>query len=131
LNLLKQTLDYRLNALVLRDTADADAASMEDLVDLKIPLTIEGPMMAPKVGVDMKGLLTGAVRDKVEKRARDLLLKKLGGSTDPAASTGAETEAADDAQRPAEATEKESTKDLFKRGLRDLLKQQKPAENGT
>ncbi len=133
LNLIKQTLDYRLNALVLRDTTDADAASLKDLVDLKIPLTIEGPMMAPKVGVDMKGLLTEAVRGKVEKRARDLLLKKLGEPEEPASSTGAETEAAvdDDAQSPAEATEKESTKDLFKRGLRDLLKQQQPAEEGT
>ena len=134
LNLLKQTLDYRLNALVLRDKTDADAAGMADLVDLTVPLTIEGPMMAPKVGVDLQGLLTRAVRDKVEKRARDLLLKKLGGSEAPVPDAGAgaaiEPGAEEPAEppQPAEPTEQESTKDLFKRGLRDLLK---PAEDGT
>ena len=145
LNLLKQTLDYRLNALVLRDKKDADSAGMADLVDLTVPLTIEGPMMAPKVGVDLQGLLTRAVRDKVENRARDLLLEKLGGSQAPTSGGGtseASTAAADavtdtapeqpaDPPQPAEPTEKESTRDLFKRGLRDLLKPQNPAEDGS
>ena len=91
-------------------------------------------MMAPKVGVDLQGLLTRAVRDKVEKRARDLLLKKLGGSEAPVSDAGAgaaidtASEKPADPPQPAEPTEKESTKDLFKRGLRDLLK---PAEDGT
>jgi AsmA protein len=138
LNILKQTLDYRLNALVLRDKGTTEAAGLADLVDASIPLTIGGPMMAPKVGVDLQGLVTRAVRDTVETRARSLLQEKLGGAAaESTAPDGAAPKTEVGAPKPAETAEpekpadKESTKDLFKRGLRDLLKPQPPAEDGS
>jgi AsmA protein len=131
-NLINQSLDYRLLAEVLKGDAAASGNGLEDLVDVAIPLSIQGPLSSPSVGVDLKDLLTRSVRDTVEKKARSLLLEKLGGgkSAEPTQQQPAEAEtptqpsSATPAQPPAdesESAEEVSPRDLLKRGLLDLL----------
>ncbi len=129
INLIELALDYDLQAQVL--SAGAGAAKLGDLANATIPITLSGPLMSPKVGVDMQGLVTSAVRDTVQQKAREALLKKLGGD-EPEQTGGAGSTQVDPASGAAEpaATEPEeppSTKDLLKRGLRDLLKPKEPA----
>jgi AsmA protein len=127
INLVELALDYQLNAEVLQ--AAASAAKLGDLANATIPLSIRGPLNAPKVAVDLKGLITNTLRDTAQQRARDALLKRLGEDDETPAGDAAQggagrTEEAaekstDQGEEPAE---KPSTKDLLKRGLRDLLK---------
>jgi AsmA protein len=127
INLVDLTLDYQLNAEVLE--AAASAAKLGDLVNTTIPLSIRGPLTAPKVAVDLKGLLTNTLRDTAQQRARDAVLKRLGVDDEAPASDTAQggagrtqEEAAKSTDKAEEPAEKPSTKDLLKRGLRDLLK---------
>ncbi|MEQ8857996.1 MAG: AsmA family protein [Pseudomonadales bacterium] len=119
INLIDLTLDYDLEAQVL--SAGAQAAKLGDLANATIPLTLSGPLMAPKVAVDMKGLVTSAVRETVQQKARETLLKKLGGDEPEAGGAGSTP-----ADPAAPAADPPSTKDLLKRGLRDLLKPKEP-----
>jgi uncharacterized protein involved in outer membrane biogenesis len=133
-NVVDYTLDYRLNAEVLRDVA-----GLSDLAGITLPLTIAGPLTAPSVSVDLAGAATSALRERAEDRARDALLRALGGDRDakpppedtpPAPTEGdpapAEQQAEQEpAAEPQPSTRDESPRDLLRRGLRDLIK---PAE---
>lgn len=125
INLLELALDYDLKARVIEGTPAA--ARLGDLAGLSIPLSLSGPVGGPKVGVDLKGLLTNTLRDTVRDRAREALLDRLGGGeTGDAATPPADGAARADDTAPAPESEPPSAKDLLKRGLRDLLKP-KPA----
>ncbi|MEZ5558608.1 MAG: AsmA family protein [Pseudomonadales bacterium] len=91
-NLIERTLDYKLDARVVKAADAAGAASrLQELANSVIPLTIKGPLTEPKVRVDLQGLITETVKEK----ARDVLLKKLLGAPEaPAAPTPSATEAA-------------------------------------
>jgi AsmA protein len=134
-NLVELALDYELDARFTE--AAAAAAKLGDLANATIPLTISGPLSSPRVGVDLKGMVTSTLRGTVEQRARDALLDRLGGGArEPAPEAAGAPEAPEPAEpaqeRPAEQETQEdepSTRDLLKRGLRDLLKPPpKPAE---
>lgn len=129
INLLELALDYDLKARVIEGTPAA--ARLGDLAGVSIPLSLSGPLGGPKVGVDLKGLLTNTLRDTVRDRARNALLDKLGGSEtqEPAAAPPADGATQADDAAPAVEPEPPSAKDLLKRGLRDLLKP-KPAPDG-
>ncbi|MCB1684546.1 MAG: AsmA family protein, partial [Pseudomonadales bacterium] len=154
-NLVDLALDYQLNAQVQRGTDTTAASSLNELVNTTIPLTIKGPMASPRVGVDLKNLVSTTVRDTVQERARHALLKRLGGTKETAEPTttvageraqqatasdsagepeeehdgdqaGTSTPESGSAPAPAQPVPAESrpasTKDLLKRGLKDLLK---------
>jgi AsmA protein len=150
-NLIERTLDYHLDAQVLKSADNAPDSGLKGLAGSIIPLTIKGPMADPKVGVDLKGLVVETVKE----RATNALLKHLGvdteapatgaGGAESAASTPAPSPAADvttdqtpteapqapaAAETPSEAqaaepekpAEPPSTRDLLEQGLRGLLK---------
>jgi hypothetical protein len=136
-NLVERTLNYQLNAQVLKTADNATGSQLQSLIGSVIPLTIKGPMSKPKVGVDLQGLVVETVKEQ----ARNALLKKLGPApADSATTTAPATPAASSATdaSPAAATENTADapaseptetkpepvkpKDLLKQGLRDLLK---------
>ncbi|MBX3705979.1 MAG: AsmA family protein [Pseudomonadales bacterium] len=123
LDLVDLVLDYRLDAEVLRAAEGIDG-KLADLLGNTIPLTLTGPVTSPRVGIDLKDMLTGRVRDTLEQRARDALLDRLGGRQQPpadAAAPAAPDEPATDTPPPATDEREPSTRDLLRRGLRDLL----------
>lgn len=77
-DLPRATLDSKLAALVFEKPVFGDDASLEDLVDVRIPLTISGPVAKPKVGVDLSRMVKEALKDTVRKSLEDKLREKLG-----------------------------------------------------
>lgn len=66
-DLVKSTLDYRLNAKVLRVPADnAQAAEMQELVDAEIPVKVTGTLTSPTVRPDIEGLVKAKVKQKID-----------------------------------------------------------------
>lgn len=112
LDLVAKTLDMHLKGQVHETPVFEDGLRLEDLTGIAIPLTLRGPLDKPKVGVDLKDLVTGVATQKLRER----LLKKLG---DDEAGTDSE-EAPPDGTAPAE----EKPRDILKRSLRDLLRKQ-------
>ncbi len=77
-NLPKATLDSKLTALVFEKPVFGDDTSLEDLVNVRIPLTISGPVADPKVGVDLGKLAKEVLTDSVRQSLEDKLREKLG-----------------------------------------------------
>lgn len=110
-NLVDLVLDYQIDAEVLAQAASA--MGLEELTGLAVPLTLRGPVSAPRVAVDIRGLAGNALRATAERKLQQLLNDKLG---------DAEAEApASDAEAADQTAEEPSTRDLLKQGLRDLL----------
>jgi len=77
-DLPRETLDSKLTALVFEKPVFGDDASLEDLVDVRIPLTISGPVADPKVGVDLRKMVREALKDTVRDELEKKLLDRLG-----------------------------------------------------
>ena len=77
-NLPKSTLDSDLTALVFEKPVFPGDNSLEDLVDVRIPLTVSGPIANPKVRVDLSKMVKGALKETVRETLEDKLRKKLG-----------------------------------------------------
>lgn len=77
-NLPASTLDSKLTALVFEKPVFGDDASLEDLLGVRIPLTIRGPVSGPKVGVDLSKMAKEALKDTVRQTVEDKLRKRLG-----------------------------------------------------
>ena len=73
-DLPKKTLDSDLEALVFEKPVFADDISLADLENLRIPLTVSGPVKSPKVRVDLSRLL----KETAKQALRDKLLDRLG-----------------------------------------------------
>ncbi|HEX7038344.1 MAG TPA: AsmA family protein [Pseudomonadales bacterium] len=121
LDLKNLALDYKLDAKL--SAAAAEAAKLGDLAGLTIPLALEGPVTAPRVAVDLKGLIGGNLREALTQKARDTLLERLGGAAEkPPEPAAAAPDAAGDTPTTKPPAEEPSVKDALKRSLRDLLK---------
>lgn len=72
------TLDSRLTALVFEKPVFGDDTSLEDLVDVRIPLTISGPVADPKVGVDLSRMAKEALKETARQTLEEKLREKLG-----------------------------------------------------
>ncbi len=77
-NLPKGTLDSDLTALVFEKPVFADDKSLEDLLNVRIPLTVKGPVADPKVRVDLSKMVKGALKEKLRETLQDKLREKLG-----------------------------------------------------
>jgi len=77
-NLPKSTLDSDLTALVFEKPVFPGDNSLADLVDVRIPLTVSGPIANPKVRVDLSKMVKGALKETVRETLEDKLRKKLG-----------------------------------------------------
>ena len=73
-DLPKKMLDSDLEALVFEKPVFADDNSLADLENLRIPLTVSGPVASPKVRVDLSRLL----KETAKQALRDKLLDRLG-----------------------------------------------------
>jgi AsmA protein len=87
-------LDSRLTALVYEKPVFGDDTSLEDLVGMRLPLTISGPVADPKVGVDLSRMVRDVVKESVRRSLEEKLREKLGVGQEPAAEPGAEGEQA-------------------------------------
>jgi AsmA protein len=80
-DLVNSTMDYRLNARVLRIPAqDPQAGEMQELVDAEIPITAKGPLASPKVRPDIEGYAKARAKQEVKKetdKLKDKLQDKL------------------------------------------------------
>jgi|GEM_PF-706441 len=121
INLLQSTMDYRLEARVVKTPTFDDGAVLDDLNGLVLPITLTGNMDAPTVGVDLTSLAVSIGQNKL----RDRLLKKLGGDEpDAPASAGAEQSTPDSQQKNEQAPEEPpDAKDQLKKSLFDMLNQ--------
>lgn len=77
-NLPRETLDSKLTALVFEKPVFGDDTSLEDLIGVRIPLTIRGPVSDPKVGVDLSKMVKEALKDTVRQSLEDKLRERLG-----------------------------------------------------
>ena len=102
-NLVKETLDYRLEGRVVSRPTFEDGKSFDDLDGLTLPIEITGSLESPSVSVDLAAIATSIGKKKL----LDRLDKKLGVDDDPDAKEGD--------------NKSDSSKDQLKRGLRDLL----------
>ena len=79
----RSTLDYRLNAAVLKIPPEGEgsqAADMQDMVDAVIPVKVTGSLTDPKVRPDVEGYVKNKAKErldkekeKVEEKLRDKL----------------------------------------------------------
>lgn len=77
-NLPKSRLDSKLTALVFEKPVFGDDTSLEDLVNVRIPLTISGPVADPKVGVDLSKMAKEALKETARQTLEEKLREKLG-----------------------------------------------------
>jgi AsmA protein len=68
------TLDYHLDAVVLKIPED-NATDSQDIVGLKVPVTVTGTFAAPKVRPDLSAMLKARVQQEVEKRKEEVKQK--------------------------------------------------------
>jgi AsmA protein len=106
-NLVDENIDYRLSAQVLSRPNFPDADELEYLQRIKIPMTVTGTMTDPSIGIDLAELAKDAAVIKVQ----DRLLKKLGLDESQSDENGDENGN----------SKSESTRDVLKKGLRDLF----------
>jgi AsmA protein len=74
---VKNTLDYKLNVVVLRMNDDPAAA---DIVDAQIPVKVSGSLSSPTIRPDVQGMVKARVKQEVEKqkeKVREKLQDKL------------------------------------------------------
>jgi AsmA protein len=72
-DIVKSTLDYKLNVQVLRMNDDPKA---EELVDAQIPVKISGSLASPSVKADVNAMVKARVKQEVEKQ-KDKVREKL------------------------------------------------------
>lgn len=77
-NLPKATLDSKLTALVFEKPVFGDDTSLEDLVNVRIPLKISGPVADPKVGVDLSKATKEALKEAARQTLEEKIREKLG-----------------------------------------------------
>ena len=77
-DLPKAALNSKLTALVFEKPVFGDDTSLEDLVNMSLPLTVSGPVADPKVGVDLSKMVRAVVTESVRKSLEDKLREKLG-----------------------------------------------------
>jgi len=113
MNLVEENMDYRFNARVFGDPKFDDGEDYSDLEKFVIPLTVSGDIAGPKVGVDLADM----AKNVAVQKAQDTLLKKLGLDDSESQDAGATK-----SDQAADESEPDSTKDVLKKGLRDLFK---------
>jgi len=77
-DLLKSSLDSKLTALVFEKPVFGDDTSLAELENVRIPLTVSGPIEDPRVRVDLSKMLKGALKETAKETIRDKLMDRLG-----------------------------------------------------
>jgi AsmA protein len=116
-DLLNSTVDYRLEARVVKTPTFDDGAVLDDLNGLVLPITLKGNMDGPKVGVDLTAIAVSIGQNKL----RDRLLKELGGDQPAGEDSGAGAEPASQDAQPQEEQPPPDAKEQLKKSLFDML----------
>jgi AsmA protein len=113
IDLLQSTIDYQLEARVVKTPTFDDGAVLDDLNGLVLPITLTGNMDAPKVSVDLTSIAVAIGQNKL----RDRLRKKLGieESSAPA------DEGASGSAEPAAPEKPIDARDQLKKSLFDMF----------
>jgi len=77
-DLVRSSLDSKLTALVFEKPVFGDDTSLAELENVRIPLTVTGPVEDPKVRVDLSKMLKGALKETAKETIRDKLMDRLG-----------------------------------------------------
>jgi len=108
-----------LQAAIFETPTFDDGTALPDLVGARLPLTIDGPLAAPKVRVDFSKMVREAVRETAKEQLKglqDKMLERLG--------LGAPAPPPEGEQPPAEPPpkKKESSGDRLRKSLEQLIK---------
>lgn len=118
IDLPAETLDGRLEARIVETPVFDDGTALPDLVGVRIPLTVEGPLDGPKVRPDLDNMVTDAVRESAREALRDRarkFLDRLGGTPQDPAPAPTDGEAPQAAPDEAEDPVRETLDRLFKK----------------
>lgn len=119
INLVDATIDYRVNAIVLKKPEVTAEAELADLVGARIPVRISGDLLSPNVAPDIGAL----VRAKAEDAVKEKLLGKVFGTSKTPPSNAAAESAGEATETPPDAEEaiKEELETKVKDKLRGLF----------
>ena len=70
INLPKQELDYLVRTSIVASAVGQDGADLNNLAGLTIPVKLNGPLIRPRVSLDLASLLESRARQEVEERLR-------------------------------------------------------------
>lgn len=76
-----QTVDYALTVALVGSLEGQGGKGVDELKDIPIPLTVQGPVTDLQFGLDSDALLKGKLdqeKDKLEEKLKDKLMEKLG-----------------------------------------------------
>ncbi|NNF51371.1 MAG: AsmA family protein [Gammaproteobacteria bacterium] len=119
INLVDATIDYRVNAVVLKKPEVTAEAQLADLVGARIPVRISGDLMSPSVAPDIGAL----VRAKAEDAVKEKLLGKVFGTSETPPGNAATDAAGESAETPPDTEEaiKQELESKVKDKLRGLF----------
>lgn len=75
-NLVNETMKYRLAANVIKSWTGPDSEEFNELKRVTIPVIIEGPLSKLSYNVDLERLLTQKVKQNLEQKLKDAILGK-------------------------------------------------------
>jgi len=112
-DLLKNRVDYDLQARILSRPDFPDADNLADLERVTIPIEVTGDAADPKIRIDLAEL----AKDAAVQKGKERLLKKLGldEEADEAGDNSSDASAQPD--------ERDQARELLRKGLGDLFKQ--------
>jgi len=113
-DLPKSRLDSNLTALVFEKPVFPDDNTLEDLVNVSIPLTVSGPVANPKVRVDLSKMVKSALKETLRETLQDKLRKQLGLGKTAEEAPPAEGEQAAPAEKKKEDPVKKALDRLFR-----------------
>jgi AsmA protein len=110
INLVNETMKYRLATNVIKSFEGPDSEEFNDLKRLTIPVIIKGPLANLSYNVDIERLLTEQVKQKAKEKVKEKLFDKLlGNDKQPAPQQPATTP-----EQDSKPSEEEAVKQIFK-----------------
>lgn len=119
INLVDATIDYQVNALVLKGPEVTDQEQLADLVGARIPVRISGNLMSPSVAPDIGAWARAKVEDTVKEKLLGKVFGKPGSATADAATDA--TDASTATPQDTEAALKQELENKVKDKLKGLF----------
>lgn len=93
INLVQETLNYTVTALIVNTSQGQGGAGLQELVGIPIPIRLSESWTAPKFSINWEKILTEAAKEKVKDKAEEAIQRKIqeklgGGSGSQSGSSG-------------------------------------------
>ena len=111
IDIVKSTMDYRLEARVTGEKEFSDGYTLDDLDGVVIPVKLRGDMAEPKVSIEVDAIINSLARKKAEEK----LFEKLGLDDDK------QKKRKNKGKNKKDADKSTDPKEQLKRGIRDLF----------